>query len=97
MSTLQPRNLSGHSERRESRQIDFTTCPVFNRPSISEEEILKIAKKAVELAKEDMYDYVKKEFSAELGSSILNKLAYMVGATVLGAFMWLSSHNFIKL
>ena len=95
MSLDSPHNYS--LERRQSRQVDFTSCPSFNKPAITEDEIIKIAKKAVELAKEDMYNHVKKEFSAELGSSILGKLTYLLGAGVLGMCLWLAAHGFIKL
>jgi len=84
-------------ERRSNIQQDFSLCPHYNSHEMTEEQMVIIAKKAVELAKEDMYEFVKKEFSAELGSSILSKLSYMVGASVLGVFMWLSAHGLIKL
>ena len=90
-------NSQGQRETDNSTDTNFNLCPHYDRYEMSEEQVLFIAKKAVELAKEDMYKFVKKEFSAELGSTILSKLAYMVGASVLGVFMWLASHGFIKL
>jgi hypothetical protein len=76
---------------------DFATCPRYIRHELTEEQVLAIAKKAVELAREDFYLDVKKEFAAEVGQSIISKFTYLVGLVIVGAFFWLQSQGFIKL
>ncbi|HKZ38586.1 MAG TPA: hypothetical protein VJ184_13090 [Chryseolinea sp.] len=55
---------------------------------ISEELIDHIAEKAAEKAFSKVYEQV--------GKSVLNRLAWLVGAIVIGLFIWLANKGFIK-
>lgn len=67
---------------------DFEKCPNFNRYELSEEQIITIAKKAVESARNDFYK--------EVGETIVTKFFWLVGICAVGVFAWLQSHNIVK-
>ncbi len=96
MSDQAPRESRQPYQYHERRQVERDS-PGYPRYVMTEEDVLRVAQKAVELAKVDIYSHVKKEFSADLGSAILNKIAYITGVSVLGVFLWMGSHGFIKL
>jgi hypothetical protein len=79
------------------QDLHFSHCPRFDKHELSEDQILAIAKKAVELAREDMYNDVKKEFTAEVGRSVIDKFSWLVGIVVVSLFFWLQSKGFLKL
>jgi hypothetical protein len=68
--------------------IAFTTCPKYDKHELSEDQIIMIAKKAVELAREDFY--------VGVGKSITSKIFIVAGIATMGILSWLSSHNYIK-
>ncbi len=96
MTGIDSRHHNLHPEYVDRRQVERNS-PGYPRYVMTEEDVLRVAQKAVELAKLDIYLHVKKEFSADLGAAILNKLAYITGVSVLGAFLWMGTHGFIKL
>jgi hypothetical protein len=67
----------------------FENCPNYSRYELSEEQIIIIAKKAVESARNDFYK--------EVGETIVTKFFWLVGIVAVGLFAWLQSHNIIKL
>lgn len=71
----------------ESKQ--FEKCPNFHRYELSEEQIIIIAKKAVEAARNDFYK--------EVGETIVTKFFWLVGIAAVGLVAWLQTHNVIKL
>ena len=52
---------------------------------LSDAQIDTIAEKAAEKAFNKIY--------AEVGKSVLTKLAWLTGAAVVGLFIWLGGHN----
>ena len=96
MSSPESRESRQQYPYHERRQVERDS-PGYPRYVMTEEDVLRVAQKAVELAKVDIYSHVKKEFSADLGAAILNKIAYITGVSVLGAFLWMGTHGFIKL
>lgn len=67
----------------------FEKCPNFHRYELSEEQIIIIAKKAVEAARNDFYK--------EVGETIVTKFFWLVGIVAVGLVAWLQTHNVIKL
>jgi hypothetical protein len=67
----------------------FEKCPNFHRYELSEEQIIIIAKKAVEAARNDFYK--------EVGETIVTKFFWLVGIAAVGLVAWLQTHNIIKL
>lgn len=67
----------------------FEKCPNFNRYELSEDQIIIIAKKAVEAARNDFYK--------EVGETIVTKFFWLVGIAAVGLVAWLQTHNVIKL
>jgi hypothetical protein len=67
----------------------FEKCPNFHRYDLSEEQIIIIAKKAVEAARNDFYK--------EVGETIVTKFFWLVGIAAVGLVAWLQTHNIIKL
>ena len=68
---------------------DFEKFPNFHRYELSEEQIIVIAKKAVEAARNDFYK--------EVGETIVTKFFWLVGICAVGIFAWLQSHNIIRI
>ena len=60
---------------------------------LSDEQIEAIAEKAAEKAVERIIDDVYKH----VGKTLVEKLFWFVGATLLGFGLWLQSKGFIKL
>lgn len=52
---------------------------------LTDEQIEHIAERAAEVALNKVY--------AEVGKSVLKKLAWITGAAVVGLFMWLGGHG----
>lgn len=73
----------------DNNTTDFSHCPHFGTYELSEEQIIIIAKKAVEEARNSFYK--------EVGETIITKFFWLVGIIAVGVFTWLSSHNIIKL
>lgn len=67
----------------------FEKCPNFHRYELSEEQIIIIAKKAVEAARNDFYK--------EVGETIVTKFFWLIGIAAVGLVAWLQTHNIIKL
>jgi len=55
---------------------------------LTDEQIDAIAEAAAEKAFQKIY--------AQVGKSVLTKLAWMAGAAVVGLFMWLGGHSLPK-
>jgi hypothetical protein len=72
----------------EVEECDFTRCPNFIRHEMSEEQIILIAKKAVELARDDFYKGV--------GKSVTNKFFILVGGIAVSLTYWLHSTGYLK-
>ena len=73
----------------ERRSPDsFITCPKYHKHELSEDQIVEIAKKAVDLAREEFYQ--------EVGKSVTSKFFVIVGLSVVGIFSWLTTHGYLK-
>jgi len=72
----------------ERRSTQFEACPRYDRHELSEDQIVDIAKKAVQLAREDFY--------ADVGRSVTNKFFWAVGLLVVGLLGWMTAHGYIK-
>lgn len=59
----------------------MSTKPV----ELTDEQIEHIAERAAEVALNKVY--------AEVGKSVLKKLAWLTGAAVIGLALWLAGHN----
>ena len=58
------------------RQSDgFEQCPRYDKHELSEEQIISIARKACELARDD--------FKKEVGDTVISKFLWIVGAITL--------------
>lgn len=73
-------------ERRDP--VSFLECPRYDKHELSEEQIIDIAKKAVDLAREEFY--------AEVGKSVTSKFFVIAGLLVVGAFAWLTKHGYLQ-
>ena len=76
-----PRNL-------EENELIFGKCPNFSRYELTEDQIVIIAKRAIEEARNDFYK--------EVGETIVHKFFWLVGIVVVGLFTWLNATNNIK-
>lgn len=72
----------------EENTIIFEKCPNFSRYELTEDQIVIIAKRAIEEARNDFYK--------EVGETVVNKFFWLVGIIVVGLFTWLSATNHIK-
>jgi len=72
----------------ERRLTQFETCPRYDKHELSESQIIEIAKKAVQLAREDFY--------ADVGKSVTNKFFWAVGLSIVGLLGWMTAHGYIK-
>lgn len=68
--------------------IEFHTCPRYDKHELSEDQIVFIAKRAVELAREDFY--------VGVGKSVTSKFFIVAGIIAVGLTTWLSSHGYLK-
>ena len=66
----------------------FISCPKYDKHELSEDQIIEIAKKAVDLAREEFYQ--------EVGKSVTSKFFVIVGISVVGIFGWLTTHGYLK-
>jgi len=72
----------------EENRVNFEKCPNFHRYELTEEQIVIIAKRAVEEARDGFYK--------EVGETIVNKFFWLVGIIAVGLFTWLTTSNNIK-
>lgn len=72
----------------ERRKVDFTACPHYEKHELTEEAILEIAKKAVQLAKE--------ESDMEVGRLTKKGLKYIAGTLLLGLYVWATQQGLIE-
>jgi hypothetical protein len=74
---------TGYHEAFSDMEASFRYCPKFDLHELSEEQIediaSKAAKKAVELAKTDMYQGV--------GKAVVGWVFYVIGAAAIGLFV----------
>ena len=79
----------------EKLELDesFAQCPKYNLHELTDEQIdaiaEKAAKRAVAMARDDFYK--------DVGETIIGKTKWLVGAIVVGGFVWLAQHGMIKL
>ena len=73
-------------ERRDPHS--FIACPKYDKHELSEDQIIEIAKKAVDLAREEFYQ--------EVGKSVTSKFFVVIGLSVIGLFGWLTAHGYLK-
>ena len=69
-------------ERRRATD-HYEQCPRYDKHELSEEQMLAIAKKAVELARADFYQ--------EVGHSVTNKVFWIIGAASVSVWYWLTN------
>lgn len=83
--------MTSETEQRfiiDRRQLEFNTCPKFERHELSEDQVIDIAKKAVELARQEFY--------ADVGKSITSKFFWIIGIVSMSVAGWLTSHGYLK-
>jgi len=59
-------------------QSQFEHCPRYDKHELSEEQILQIAKKAVEMARDGFY--------REVGQSVVSRFFWMIGSITVAIF-----------
>jgi hypothetical protein len=69
-------------------ETSFIQCPKYLKHEISEEQILLIAKKAVLLAKDEIYK--------DVGKSVTSKFFYVVGVGAFAIYSWLNINGYVK-
>lgn len=69
--------------------VRFEECPKFQKHELTRDQILEIAKEAVILA--------KNEFAKDLGYSVIDKIAWIVGLSVAALFTYLVKIGKIEL
>jgi hypothetical protein len=72
----------------DRRKKYFETCPKYVRHELSEDQIIAIAKRAVILAKDEVYK--------DVGKSITGKFFYLVGAITLSIYAWMTANGYLK-
>jgi hypothetical protein len=72
----------------ERRKINFEQCPKYERHELSEDQIVAIAKKAVQLAKE--------ESDMEVGRLTKKGLRYIAGTLLIGLYVWAVQQGLIE-
>ena len=77
----EPANCGNPSHKNRRSVDNFQMC------HISEEQVIKIAKVAVQLAREDQ--------EREIGRLTKKGLFYVVGAVAVGVFSWAVAHGLI--
>lgn len=70
------------------KRINFEACPKYDRHELSEEQIIEIAKKAVQLAKE--------ESDMEVGRLTKKGLRYVAGTLLIGLYVWAVQQGLIE-
>lgn len=75
-------------EHHERRRHSFETCPKYDRHELSEDQIIDIAKKAVQLAKE--------ESDMEVGRLTKKGLKYVAGTLLIGLYVWATQQGLIE-
>jgi len=78
--------------RRSDDLTDFTQCPRYHRYDLTEDQIVEIARKAIEIAKKDAATEVG-EYVIDIGKSFATKLFFIIGALVLAFLTWASRHG----
>ena len=71
----------GDSPDKTVERINFNACPRFDKHELTEAQMVEIAKKAVILAKDEFYQ--------DVGKSVLQKLLWLLGLSVVGLYIWL--------
>jgi type IV secretory pathway VirB2 component (pilin) len=61
-------------------------------PTLNEEQIEEIAERAAEKAVAKIHA----KFYQEVGKGVVSKFLTIVGLVVVGAYMWMSSHGWVK-
>lgn len=61
-------------------------------PHISEEQVEAIAARAAELAIEKVTNHVYRT----VGKSVITKAIWLIGASAVGAYLWLRSNGWIR-
>ena len=75
-------------EYQERRRYSFEVCPKYERHELSEDQIIDIAKKAVQLAKE--------ESDIEVGRLTKKGLKYIAVTLLIGLYVWATQQGFIE-
>jgi len=81
--------MSENLENNREKEVNFEKCPNFARYDLTEEQIVIIAKRAVQEARNDFYK--------EVGETVISKFLWLVGIVFVSVFAWLSSTNNIKI
>ena len=87
-------SYEGENRRRAMRReqdIDFSACPKYNATrykELTDDEKLKIAVMAVEIAKDN--------FAQDIGKTVLNKFFWALGIATIAFMTWLNSTDFMK-
>jgi hypothetical protein len=66
----------------------FHNCPRYDKHELSEDQIIDIAKRAVLLAKDEVYK--------DLGKTVTEKFFTAVGVVMLGLYTWLNLNGYLK-
>lgn len=79
-------------ERNELNE-SFMQCPRFDKHELTDDQIEEIAERAAKKA----IVFARDEFYQDVGQTIVSKFKWLVGAIVVGVFVWLAQHGVIKL
>lgn len=75
----------------------FEKCPNYHRYELSEEQIELIAEKASDKAAIKAVELARNGFYKDVGETVVSKFLWAIGLIVVGLFVWLQTHNIIKL
>lgn len=81
--------MQDNNDTSETDIKKFSDCPKYIYHDVREDQILAIAVKAVEIAKDDFYKGV--------GETIITKFFWLVGTVVTGIVIWLHNKGIINL
>jgi len=71
----------------------FTACPKYLQHDLSEDQVLHIAKKAVELAMNELPEKIatklEDKFFIQIGKVVTEKVLWLIGIVVIALWVWL--------
>ena len=72
----------------DRRTGSFEACPRYDKHELSDDQIIDIAKRAVQLARDEFYH--------DIGKSITQKFFWAIGVIVVGSLAWFSANGYLK-
>jgi hypothetical protein len=78
--------MSNLERRRSTDHFEF--CPRYDKHELTKEQMVEIAKLAVELA--------ESQRNEQIGKMVTNKFYAVLGAVVFGLWVFLTKHGYLK-